>query len=481
MSTILFKIDRRKTRWRTINSLKSDNVDIKKGSILLNNKCATCNSINDPNFVIECSKCESEFHTTCLTYSLPTDFIELSKTNPCVWWCCTECMIKANDTYDEEETVVSRTNDAESTNQVDLPNMLSESFNKLKADILKSVNESIDKKIDSITSSVDTKLESFVSKIPNNESMQTFADAAKKLNSYTGSRILQPPTNKSNEVVIISPTSDGASTSFENIKETVTKNLKGIQISFLKVNDKSKKIAVGFPDPKARDEGIKVINKNDQLESLGYAAKNSTKMLPKIIINYVPSDILDDIDKTNLNSDMIRDAEKQHIVNLILDKNPCVQNLVNEGHTLNVVFLNQSKFDHHLTIAVKTSPAIRTALIEKQRGAIYIANGSYQIKDRYHYIQCYHCQLLGHISGPDCPNTSKSSVCLYCMGKHKSKECQFKRNIDKHCCAKCYSSNYSNDADNYRSHNAASPNCPVLIRELKRLESNTDLTSKNVM
>ena len=67
------------------------------------------------------------------------------------------------------------------------------------------------------------------------------------------------------------------------------------------------------------------------------------------------------------------------------------------------------------------------------------------------------------------------------MGKHKSKECQCKRNIDKHCCAKCYSSNYSNDADNYRSHNAASPNCPVLIRELKRLESNTDLISKNVM
>ena len=187
MSTIMFKIDRRKTRWRTINSLNSDNVDIKKGSILLNNECTTCKITMDPKFVIECSKCESEFHTTCLTYSLPTDFVELSKTNPCVWWCCTECMIKANDTSGEEETVISGTNDAESINQVDLPNILSESFNKLKADILKSVNESIDKKIDSITSSVETKLESFVSKIPNDESMQTFADVAKKLNSHTDS------------------------------------------------------------------------------------------------------------------------------------------------------------------------------------------------------------------------------------------------------------------------------------------------------
>ena len=87
-------------------------------------------------------------------------------------------------------------------------------------------------------------------------------------------------------------------------------------------------------------------------------------MLPKITINYVPSDILDNIDKTNLNSDTIRDAEKQRIINLILDKNPCVQNLVTEGDTLTVVFLNQSKFDHYVTIGLKTSPAIRTAIIE---------------------------------------------------------------------------------------------------------------------
>ena len=153
------------------------------------------------------------------------------------------CMFHNKPNLSSTKTVVSGTFDADSTNQVDFRNILSESFDKLKAEILKSVNESIDKKIGSITSSVDTKLESFVSKIPNDESMQTFADAAKKLNSHsTDSRILQPPTNNSNEVVILSPTSDDASSSVENIKETVTKNLEGIQISFLKVNDKSKRL-----------------------------------------------------------------------------------------------------------------------------------------------------------------------------------------------------------------------------------------------
>ena len=48
-------------------------------------------------------------------------------------------------------------------------------------------------------------------------------------------------------------------------------------------------------------------------------------------------------------------------------------------------------------------------------------------------------------------------------------------------CAKCADSNNPSDASGYNTHNSASLECPMYLRECKRLSSMTDLTSKNVM
>ncbi len=90
--------------------------------------------------------------------------------------------------------------------------------------------------------------------------------------------------------------------------------------------------------------------------------------------------------------------------------------------------------------------------------------------------------MIGHTS-TDCSaaKLSKPPICMYCMGKHRSSSCQNKRNKSVHVCAKCVASPHKDDAENAKTHNAGSPDCPVVIREMKRLAANTDFISKNVM
>ena len=67
------------------------------------------------------------------------------------------------------------------------------------------------------------------------------------------------------------------------------------------------------------------------------------------------------------------------------------------------------------------------------------------------------------------------------MGKHRSSVCTNKINKAVHCCGRCLASKVTNDAENFKSNNAGSSQCPVLAREAKRLSENTELASKNVM
>ena len=62
-----------------------------------------------------------------------------------------------------------------------------------------------------------------------------------------------------------------------------------------------------------------------------------------------------------------------------------------------------------------------------------------------------------------------------CMGSHKSKDCSKKKLPSQHGCAKCYNSHVSAEKDDYRSHNATDPLCPVRVREVYRITNNTDI------
>ena len=67
---------------------------------------------------------------------------------------------------------------------------------------------------------------------------------------------------------------------------------------------------------------------------------------------------------------------------------------------------------------------------------------SHRVSDHLHVEQCYKFQGYGHRSASKlCPlYNSNESVCLYCAGKHKSKSCPVKKDINQYNCCNCQNS-----------------------------------------
>lgn len=289
-------------------------------------------------------------------------------------------------------------------------------------------------------------------------------------------------STKSSEVLVLSPIDSGVK-SLENMKKTkklVELKLKDIQVVFVRVNNKSMKIIVGFKDSFIRGQGEKcILQSSDSLATYGYQIKCATKMLPKISLHNVLSEVLDDIDRSQ-DANTVRSQEKQVILDKILSKNPCIKLRKEAGHTLDVVYVINNNNNDFYTIGLKVSPAIRLAIIQNQQGNIYLGNSRYQFRDRFHVKHCYHCQMLGHIS-TDCPDKGKPPVCMFCMNHHRSSTCQLKEDTSQHCCVRCLASKHGSDAENCKTHNAGDSKCPVFSREMARLQENTDFASKNVL
>ena len=279
------------------------------------------------------------------------------------------------------------------------------------------------------------------------------------------------PVNPSNVYVV---------SKLDSVKTTIRNKLKKIPFEF--INDKSKtgKIALRFPSLSIYNEADKAID-NSFLASVDYESKKAKKMLPKITLKGVPGYLLRNVDVSNLNESQIFDAKKQLLISQIKDKNPCIKTLISAGHTFEIVFISShSNHYNDISIGLKVSPLVRSKILSEQSGYVYVGSKRCLFSDRFNIGQCYHCQLLGHKS-QNCPDKDENSTCLYCMGNHRSNVCTLKNQTEKHCCAKCHNSNFEEDKKNYKSHNSASPDCPVYVRECQRLANITDFTSKNIL
>jgi hypothetical protein len=286
-------------------------------------------------------------------------------------------------------------------------------------------------------------------------------------------------------VLVITPAKDDVSGSqpLSGVSKYVSQKLSKVSTAFTASNEIGKKITLGFTDSKTRDEAAAALQSDDFLSAAGYQLKCSNKMLPKLTLHNVQKHVLDEIDTAGLTQDAIRELEKKTLRDLMLSKNSSIKPLVDQGHTFQIVYLRRNTYGKkNLTLGIKVSPAIRSAILEKQYGSIYMEGQGYEVTDRFSVKECYHCQLLGHIS-TDCPKLKdkKPATCMYCMGQHNSRDCTQKKQYDAHCCARCLASTDPNESVNYRTHNAGDPTCPILARERSRLAAMTDFTSKNVM
>ena len=70
---------------------------------------------------------------------------------------------------------------------------------------------------------------------------------------------------------------------------------------------------------------------------------------------------------------------------------------------------------------------------------------------------------------------TNNCTCLYCAGNHKSQNCSYKTSHDKSIlkCSICNISTSVSSTSSEIGHPANSPNCPLLLKEVKLLLSRT--------
>ena len=299
-------------------------------------------------------------------------------------------------------------------------------------------------------------------------------------NSNVTKQFLSPkhllaPNNVSEEVVIVASTNDDHS--LTDMHETVTEVLDNIPVSFVRVNDITKKITIGFPNKNIQRQGEFKLKNAELLKADGITVSQPKKMLPKLTITNIPTDIFTGIDIEDTNN---REDVKSILKTHILKKNAYAQELVDLNHTLDVVYINANNNERFCTSAIKVSPLIRTKIIFENGGYVYIGNSKCQVSDRFFYKQCYHCQQIGHIS-KDCPSSKEKPICMYCSESHSTRFCRKKHQKDEHRCVNCAKSRSHDIFSKCTDHNSGSSNCPLAMREVQRLQKNTEMFSKNVM
>ena len=346
-----------------------------------------------------------------------------------------------------------------------------------------SVENVAKQSIDIVNSKTATIENEIVSVIDDSSSSMNSADSNQSSDIFiSNDTVIKLFDNDNSDVMVLTPVNPRTTylqSKVDSVKKSLRDKLRKVPFEFANDRSKTGKIALRFPTSHAYDEAEKAVD-SAFLASVGFESKKGRKMLPKITIRGVPSYLIHHINTTNLNQDQVREAKKQELLSQLRDKNPCIDTLVNGGHTFQIVYINSHANSEDLIVGLKVSPLIRSTILSEQNGFVFIGSKRCMFNDRFDVGQCYHCQLLGHNS-QNCPNKNDNSTCLYCMGNHRSSSCSLKNQADKHCCAKCQSSTESNDAANFQSHNSASPNCPVYVRECQRLANITDFFSKNVM
>jgi hypothetical protein len=520
----------------TVNSeVKAPNLLVSEPFALVNSSgcCVSCEDASAQQTSLKCLFCKSCFHATCKTARCHKKDVICTKSfydsfdtatnsdRPGNFvFVCDICMRQHEQSVAlAGETSVNIFDDSSSSDDLESYEDFKNIFSAFKDDLKKELSDMytcFDNKLKDTVSQLTDNSRSSVNKSSNSIASPSFAqvtenDFPKSSNSIASPSFAQvtendfPKSPKQSsptlqishsppiipqsefEVLILSPNKDSVPNTetinvMGKVKKAVEKKLENVQVEFVRPNSKSLKIAVGFRDTTLRENGEKLLNADDDLLSLGYKSKPANKMLPKISLFNVSSDIFDDIDRSGSDEKIMQAAEKKVVIDSIIAKNPCVAELhVDHDHTLEVVFINKNKHDEY-NVILKLSPAIRIAILNKQNGTVYLGLGRYRFSDRYHVQQCYHCQAIGHTS-KNCPVLTNPPVCLYCMGKHRAKNCpsEIKDDRSRHRCARCLASTYGKDAESALTHNSASPNCPVIIREMNRLQSNTDFTSLNRM
>ena len=196
-----------------------------------------------------------------------------------------------------------------------------------------------------------------------------------------------------------------------------------------------------------KDDVKEIANKVES--ELGYRTQSRSLTLPKLTVSYVPKYI---------------SVEKESVAELIIKSNPWLQDCVDDGETLEVLFTYEVR--DWKSIVLKTSPKIRSEIIGLGN-TLRIENRRCPVKDRFHIQKCGKCLSFGHKSRA----CFKDQSCAHCSGEHHISDCPVKYDMTKLLCSNCNKSTESGSWGN--DHNAHSKSCPMYMKQMKRLIEQT--------
>ena len=235
----------------------------------------------------------------------------------------------------------------------------------------------------------------------------------------------------------------------EVVRNTLKSKLKNVPVKKTTVTKEGHGYLL-FPDKTSQEKAEDALKADFNVTK---DTKNQTKLLPKMKIF--------DVDFTREDKSTLRSA--------ILEKNDVIRTLVDDGKTLDVIFIN----DKHKFAVIKVSPEIRTQIMKY--GTVFIGMEAHNVKDQFHLLQCFSCQKHGHKQdSPFCPNQSGQFTCRYCGGPHKSTECSKKNDPSSHKCVNCLTHKNVQIQRGAYGHCSTSWNCPIVIREIQSLINRTD-------
>jgi hypothetical protein len=244
----------------------------------------------------------------------------------------------------------------------------------------------------------------------------------------------------------------------EVVKPQVEKALKGVPVLNAVVNKGSVRLSFQNEDQLKEANDVLPPALGQQVQMV-----TETKALldPRISIGDLGLDLLD----------------KETLISEITSgKNEEIKKLVDEGCKVKVVHLNPTG-----RIAVlQVSPEIRN-VIARKGDKVFLKLRQYWVRDRYHVVQCFHCQEFGHVAGSiRCTKKDGDAVCAFCAGNHETRSCGHKKRNDtgKLNCVNCQKSNSREDKRHSRSHLASSTLCPFFINERTKLMERTSGVKK---
>ena len=484
--------------------------------LIVGNECSRCKfvDVNIASEALTCFKCESMFHAKCgdvnktnasdaaCTSSFYTQFGPRNSRTGAnsqrygnFYFCCDECDVHNNSkscvkvNMVETQTIQSLTASSSHTQEASVLDTFKSDVMGLlqdfKTDIISYVSTVVDKELgtpckDASSDSV-SPMRSYANVLATeppavySHSVEPAAQGSNALKKSSGSHSEATYHASRKETLILdNPTCQD---DLSEVPKVITELL--FDTPLLALNTKQleseKKIVLVFPSSAARDKAKALIESNDTMHKFGFQVTFHNKALPKVTINNIPLDVFDSLD-SNMDINTFRSKGKQALHDVIPLKNSGLKAYIDQGHAFEVVYISLGKMS--ATAGVKVSPQIRDFLTSPTSNQIFILNSACPVKDRFVIRQCFNCQKLGHISKV-CPELSKTTVCMYCSGKHATKQCNVKDDPLKYRCRNCSLSKDPRVSSSCHTHHAGSNSCPIIQQAINRYRENTQRSSKN--